>query len=255
MRKLSTFLLSAALMSFSPVAGHANNTASSIASAISAPGRPANAVALDESRKPAAILSFLGLKPGMHAADLLSGTGYWAEIMARVVGPKGHVIAYQPDQFYNDSDGAAIWNGLLSREKNVTMTRYPFEHFVAPASSIDFAISNLNYHDQYWESVEYRISRSEPDEYVAALYTAMKPGGIVGIIDHVGSPGDTRDIVNKLHRIDPAVVKADFEKAGFVLEATSDLLRNPDDDHSKLVFDPAVRGKTDRFVFKFRKPK
>jgi predicted methyltransferase len=71
----------------------------------------------------------------------------------------------------------------------------------------------------------------------------------------VGSPGDTRDIVNKLHRIDPAVVKADFEKAGFVLEATSDLLRSPEDDHTKLVFDPTIRGKTDRFVFKFRKPK
>lgn len=83
----------------------------------------------------------------------------------------------------------------------------------------------------------------------------MKPGGIVGIIDHVGLPGDTRDIVNKLHRIDPAVVRADFEKAGFVLEGSSDLLRNADDDHSKLVFDPTLRGKSDRFVFKFRKPK
>jgi predicted methyltransferase len=83
----------------------------------------------------------------------------------------------------------------------------------------------------------------------------MKPDGIVGIIDHAGLPGNTREIVNKLHRIDPAVVKADFEKAGFVLEATSDLLRNPDDDHSKLVFDPSIRGKTDRFVLKFRKPK
>lgn len=254
MRTLSTFLLSAALLSLSPVAGHATDSTPDIASAISAPGRPAEAVAMDESRKPAAILSFLGLKPGMQAADLVSGTGYWAEIMARVVGLKGHVIAYQPDQFYNDSDGAAIWNGLLSREKNVTMTRYPFEKFAAPAASIDFAISNLNYHDQYWESAKYKIARSEPAEYVAALYAAMKPGGIVGIIDHVGLPGDTREIVNRVHRIDPAVVKADFEKAGFVLEATSDILRNPDDDHSKLVFDPAVRGKTDRFVFKFRKP-
>lgn len=255
MRKLSTFLLSATLLSLSPVTGYATDTAPTIASAINAPGRPAEAVALDESRKPAAILSFLGLKRGMHAADLVSGTGYWAEIMARAVGTKGHVIAYQPDQFYNDSEGAATWNALLSREKNVTLTRYPFEHFTAPAASIDFAISNLNYHDQYWESAQYKIARSEPAEYVAALYAAMKPGGVVGIIDHVGLVGDTRDIVNKLHRIDPEVVKADFSKAGFVLEATSDLLRNPDDDHSKLVFDPAIRGKTDRFVFKFRKPK
>ena len=255
MRHLSTLFLATALLSLAPVAAQASEGASSIASALSAPGRPADAVALDESRKPAAILSFLGLKPGMHAADLVSGTGYWAEIMARVVGPKGHVIAYQPDQFYNDSDGAAIWTALMSREKNVTMTRYPFEKFAAPAASIDFAISNLNYHDQYWESSEYKIARSEPADYVAALYAAMKPGGVVGIIDHVGLTGDTRAIVNKVHRIDPEVVKADFIKAGFVLESASDILRNPQDDHTKLVFDPAVRGKTDRFVFKFRKPK
>ena len=83
----------------------------------------------------------------------------------------------------------------------------------------------------------------------------MKPGGIVGIVDHVGPPGDTREVVEKLHRIDPAVVKADFTAAGFTLEAESPLLANPADDHGKLVFDPSVRGKTDRFVYRFRKPK
>ena len=82
----------------------------------------------------------------------------------------------------------------------------------------------------------------------------MKQGGIVGVIDHVGKSGDTRATVEKLHRIDPAVVKADFERAGFQLEAESDLLRNPADDHSLLVFDEKIRGKTDRFMFRFRKP-
>ena len=83
----------------------------------------------------------------------------------------------------------------------------------------------------------------------------MKPGAVIGIIDHVAAAGgDTRQIVEKLHRIDPAIVRADFEKAGFVLEESSDLLRNPDDDHSLLVFDPKIRGKTDRFMFRFRKP-
>ncbi len=224
-----------------------------LAAALNAPGRPAEAIALDESRKPAEVLAFLGLKPGMHAADLVSGTGYWAEIMARAVGANGSVIAYQPDQFYNDAEGTRIWDALIARESNVTLARYPFEKFAAPAASIDFAISNLNYHDQYWESAKYKIARSDPGDYVAALYAAMKPGGVVGIIDHVGLPGDTRATVDKLHRIDPAVVKADFERAGFVLEAESDLLRNPADDHSKLVFDPALRGKTDRLLMRFRK--
>jgi len=83
----------------------------------------------------------------------------------------------------------------------------------------------------------------------------VKPGGIVGIVDHVGPAGDTRATVEKLHRIDPATVKADFAAAGFRLEKESALLANPADDHSKLVFDPSIRGKTDRFVYRFRKPK
>lgn len=83
----------------------------------------------------------------------------------------------------------------------------------------------------------------------------MKPGAVIGIIDHVAAPGgDTRQVVDKLHRIDPAIVRADFEKAGFVLEESSDLLRNPADDHLLLVFDEKIRGKTDRFMFRFRKP-
>lgn len=249
---MSIFLLAATSFLMSPSARAMPPEA--IAAAVSAPGRPAEAIALDESRKPAEVLAFLGLKPGMKAADLVSGTGYWAEIMARVVGTRGSVIAYEPDQFYGEKAKAA-WDALTAREKNVALVRYPFEHFTAPAASIDFAISNLNYHDQYWESEKYKIARSDPADYVRALYAAMKPGGIVGIIDHVGPAGDTRDIVNRLHRIDPETVKADYLKAGFVLDGTSDLLRNPADDHSKLVFDPSIRGKTDRFIMKFRKPK
>jgi len=94
----------------------------------------------------------------------------------------------------------------------------------------------------------------DPDTVLAALYRAAKPGGIVGVIDFVGEPGDTRAIVNKMHRIDPDKVRTGFERAGFVFEAQSDLLRVPTDDHTKLVFDPAVRGKTDKFVYRFRKP-
>ncbi len=84
----------------------------------------------------------------------------------------------------------------------------------------------------------------------------MKPGGTVGVVDHVANPNsDTRATVEKLHRIDPEVIKADFRRAGFVLAGSSDMLRNPADDHSLLVFDPKIRGKTDRAVFKFKKPR
>jgi predicted methyltransferase len=119
----------------------------------------------------------------------------------------------------------------------------------------DFLIMNLDYHDVYWQDKERGITRMEPDVWLKALYAAMKPGAVLGVIDHVAAPGgDTRAVVEKLHRIDPAVLKADFQRAGFVLEAESDLLRNPADDHSLLVFDEKIRGKTDRAVFRFRKP-
>ena len=90
----------------------------------------------------------------------------------------------------------------------------------------------------------------DPDAWLKTLYAAMKPGATVGVIDHVASPNsDVRATVEKYHRIDPEVVKADFKRAGFVLEGTSDILRNPADDHSLLVFDPKIRGKTDRTIF------
>jgi predicted methyltransferase len=115
---------------------------------------------------------------------------------------------------------------------------------------------NMDYHDVYWESAKRGIPRMDPDAWLKTIYAAMKPGGIVGIIDHVANPNDDpRATVEKLHRIDPNVVKADFKRAGFVFVKSSDVLRNPADDHSLLVFDPKVRGHTDRFVFEFRKPR
>lgn len=224
--------------------------------AVAAPDRPAEALALDASRKPAEVLQWLGVRRGMDVADLISGTGYWAEIMAHVVGPDGSVTAYEPNQFYNDEKGQALWAGIKARTPKVTMVRYPFEAFAPPANAYDAALINLSYHDLYWQSEQFKIPRTDPDAWVRALYAAMRPGGVVGVIDHAGKPGtETRALVDKLHRIDPAVVRADFERAGFRLAGTNDLLANPADDHSKLVFDPAVRGKTDRFMMKFVKPR
>lgn len=231
-------------------------SANTYAAAVAAPDRPAEARALDASRKPAEVLQWLGVRRGMDVADLISGTGYWAEIMAHVVGPQGSVTAFEPNQFYNDSQGAALWAGIAARTPTVTMVRYPFEAFAPPAAAYDAALINLSYHDLYWQSEQYKIPRTDPDAWVRALYRAMRPGGVVGAIDHAGNPGaDTRTLVDKLHRIDPAVVRADFERAGFRLAGTSDLLANPADDRTKLVFDAAVRGKTDRFMMKFVKPR
>ncbi len=233
-----------------PVAAKAP-MANRYAAAVAAKGRPAAAVALDASRKPAEVLAFMKLKPGIKALDFLTGSGYYAELMGNVVGPKGSVLAYAPGSYRADQTKAAFAD-IVARAPNVKLTNSPADAF-APAS-LDFAMIHLNYHDLYWESVEYNIPRTDPNMVLAALFKAMKPGGIVAIVDHAGPAGDTRAVVDKLHRIDPETVKADFARAGFVLDGSSDLLRVAADDHSKNVFDPAIRGKTDRFTFRFRKP-
>ena len=216
--------------------------------------RSADNVKLDESRKPAEVLKFLGLKPGMRVSDPFGGNLYWAEITAPIVGPKGRVSIWQPTQFYRQK-GYDNFTAFKAKQPNVWMRVSPFEMPDFPANAYDFMLINLDYHDVYWESAKNGITRMDPDQWLKSVFAAMKPGAVVGIIDHVGNPGDTRATVEKYHRIDPAVVKADFKRAGFKLEAESDMLRNPADDHSLNVFDPKIRGKTDRFVLKFRKPK
>ncbi|MBX7540082.1 class I SAM-dependent methyltransferase [Qipengyuania sphaerica] len=225
-------------------------SAEALGAAVANEARPERARELDEGRKPAEILAFFGLEQGDDAADVISGGGYWAEILARAVGDSGSVTALEPEQFFNEE----AWTALSEREPGIALERYPFEKLAPGADRFDFAIMNLNYHDLYWESEEYSVSRQDPAAFLAGLYSVMKPGGVVGVIDHAGSEGDTRAIVEETHRIAPSVVKADFEKAGFVLEAQSDMLANPDDDYETSVFDPSVRGKTDRFVMKFVKP-
>jgi len=226
-----------------------------VAAAIAAPTRTPDNVKLDESRKPAELLAFLGLSRGMQVLDLFGGNKYWSEIMAPAIGPKGHVTIWQPAQFMNDKRKADL-DAVTAAQKNVSLISSPFEAPNLPKNAFTFALINLDYHDVYWESTERKIPRMDPDAWLKTLYAAMKPGGVVGVVDHVALPNaDTRATVEKLHRIDPDVIKADFKRAGFQLVASSDILRNPADDHQLLVFDPKIRGKTDRAVFKFRKPR
>ena len=190
----------------------------------------------------------------MRVADMFGGNLYWAEIMAPFVGPRGRVSIWQPRQFYSQKT-FDNYTAYKAKQPNVWLRVSPFEAPDLPVAAYDFMLINLDYHDIYWESAERKIPRMDPDPWLKTLFAAMKPGAVVGVIDHVANPGDTRATVEKLHRIDPATVKADFKRAGFKLEAESRLLRNAADDHSLLVFDPKIRGATDRFIFKFRKPR
>jgi len=232
----------------------ASRAPADVAAAVASADRPADQVKLDESRKPAQVLAFEGLKRGDMALDLFTGGGYYAEIMGKAVGPRGGVVAWEPANFLNDKTRAAF-AALKQRTPNVGIRATPVNALSLPASTFDFVMLHLNYHDLYWESVKYGFPRTDPAAILRTLYQSVKPGGTVAVVDHAGPAGDTRALVEKYHRIDPATVKADFERAGFVLEAESNVLRNPADDHSKEVFDPAIRGNTDRFVYRFRKPR
>ena len=251
--KSTVILFAAMALTISPVAVAA--APADIVSAVAAQSRTPDNVKLDESRKPAEVLSFFGLKKGMHVIDMFGANQYWAEIMAPAVGPRGSVVVWQPTQFFKD-DRRKGFAAFAKRQKNVSLISSHFEAPALPRNSFDFMIMNLDYHDVYWENPELKIVRMDPDQWLKTLYAAMKPGATVGIIDHVALPnGDTRATVMKLHRIDPEVLKADFERAGFELVGVRNFLRNPADDHSLLVFDPKIRGHTDRVVYRFRKPR
>ncbi len=222
-----------------------------VSAAVAAPGRSADNVKMDESRKPAEILQWAGLRQGMAVLDLFGGNRYWAEIFAPAVGAQGHVTVWEPTQFFGDK-GRAAFATFAAANSNVSLLNSAMEAPNLPVNAFDFAMLNLNYHDLYWENPKLKVVRMDPDAWLKTLHAAMKPGSTVVVIDHVANPGDTRANVEKYHRIDPATIQADFRRAGFELAASSDLLRNPADDHSLPVFDEKVQGHTDRVVYKFR---
>jgi predicted methyltransferase len=235
--------------------GPASAAPADVAAAVSAPGRPAEAVALDEVRKPAEVLGWLGLERGDHVLDYFTGTGYYAEIMARAVGPQGRVTGWNSPSFARNERVRAALAGIRERSPNTAFYATPTTALGFADNAYDFVLLHLVYHDAYWESARFGLPRIDPNTVTQALFRAVKPGGTVAVIDHIAAPGrETRAEVEATHRILPETVRADFERAGFVFDGASEMLRNPADDRSKNVFDPSIRGRTDRFVYRFRRP-
>ena len=246
-----TLVAAAALMlAIAPTTQLSARPSRSVAAAIADPARSEAHRKQDESRMPAEILAFVALKPGEVVVDFMSGSGYYAELFASAVGPKGTVYVANPDVFHDPKD----FEAMLPRHRNMRLLVTPAAALQLAPASIDTLFTHLNYHDLYWESEKYKFPRNDVPQVLADWFRAVRPGGVVMIIDHVGPAGDPRDVVEKLHRIDPAQVKADMAAAGFVLDSESAVLHQSSDDHAKSVFDPAVRGKTDRFILKFRRP-
>ena len=219
-------------------------------SSLAATSRPEADRSRDAGRKPAQVIEFLGIEPGMNVIDLMAGGGWYTEVLSIAVGPEGTVVAQNTDAALQFRDGAnekAISERLSgNRLPNVTRLNENFDEITPEDGTFDAAITALNFHDVY--------NRSGPEAAVAMLETVhaiLEPGGVLGIIDHAGDPDADNEA---LHRVDRAKVVESAEAAGFVVAAESDLLRNEADDHSLAVFDEAIRGRTDRFLLKLQRP-
>lgn len=225
-------------------------SASELRTRLADPARPAEDRARDVGRRPADVLAFLGIENGMTVIDVIAAGGYYTEVLARAVGPDGRVVAQNPPRVLQFRDGAnekALSARLAdNRLPNVTRLDKDLADLGPQDGSFDAALTALNFHDIY--------NNAGPEGAVSALRAVgalLKPGGVFGVIDHIG----VADADNAaLHRIEKSKAIEAASQAGFIVEDESDLLRNDTDDHSQMVFAEGVRGQTDRFLLKLRKP-
>lgn len=236
-RALLPILLAASTLSPGPALAGPN----AVMQALANPARSADNRAMDEGRNPAGVLDFAEIRPGDTIADYGAGGGYYSALLADAVGSKGRVIALGAPAYYK----AADWDKLRAAHKNLVPV--VADNLALAPRSVDLIFTHLVFHDLF-------LPGRDPQPVLANWFAAVKPGGHVIVADHRGLAGDTAAIAGKLHRIDPDAAKAAMIAAGFVLENQSDLLRRSDDDLSVIVFDPRVRGKTDRFLLRFRRP-
>jgi predicted methyltransferase len=196
------------------------------------------------------ILAFAGVKPGAKVVDLIPGGGYWTGLFSASVGASGHVYAIWPAEYVKvDGDEVKPYREVAAKYPNVSILEEPAAELTAP-EKVDLVFTAQNYHD-YPDKF---MGPTDPAMLNKAVFAALKPGGIYLIVDHVADAGSAMRDTDTLHRIDPATVKAQVTAAGFEFAGESMLLANSADDHKKKVFDPSIRGKTDQFVYKFRKP-
>ncbi|MGH8234131.1 MAG: class I SAM-dependent methyltransferase [Rhodanobacteraceae bacterium] len=206
----------------------------------------------DAVRQMAAVLAFSGVKPGDTVLELAPGTGYWTSVFSLIVGPKGHVYQMWPKEWtkFNSKD-LDQWRTLAktAHYANVSPMQEPLTRVTSPRK-VDIVFTDDNYHD-FHDPFSGHVDIHRLDKQV---YDALKPGGVFVIVDHIAPAASGISDTNTLHRIDPAVVKREVESAGFVFDGSSDALLNPKDPLTIKIFDPAVRGHTSQFIYRFKKP-
>jgi predicted methyltransferase len=225
-----------------------------ISAAVADANRPETDKERDANRKPAETLAFAGVRPGDRVAELLPGAGYFTRLFSKIVGAGGHVYALVPAPLptapADALDRAARVKAIAAdpNYSNVSVVVEPFSQLKAP-EPVDLVWTSQNYHDLHnFPGVDVGV-------FNQLVFEALKPGGTYLVLDHAAEPGSGARDTSTLHRIDAETVKKEVLAAGFVFVGGSDLLRQADDPHTVKVFDPSVRGKTDQFILKFRKPK
>ena len=246
---VATGLLVGSIALAAPPAQASARASKAIEAAVADPARPAADRARDALRKPAACLEFAGIHRGMTIAELFPGAGYFTRIFSRVVGPRGHVYEFAGKP---RKPGEAVPVKAIAADPhyyhNITVAIWPVGKLPVP-KPVDLVWTSQNYHDLH------NVPGLDVADFDRAVYAALKPGGIFLVLDHVAPAGSGFSDTDTLHRIDPEAAKKEIMSAGFEFVGESDVLHNPDDPHTKIVFDPSIRGRTDQFIFKFRKPK
>jgi predicted methyltransferase len=206
----------------------------------------------DARRQVAAVMAFTQVKPGDTVLELVPGSGYWTRVFSAIVGSGGHVYTVWPDEMSKFATKSyAEWQALVATPhyKNVTLLKEPAAHLSVP-QKVDMVFTSQNYHD-YLDPFMGPVDMAAFNKQV---FDALKPGGVYVIIDHVAPQGSGAADTDTLHRVDPMLVRKQVEAAGFKFDGESGALRNPGDPHTAKVFDKSIRGHTDQFIYRFRKP-
>jgi predicted methyltransferase len=225
-----------------------------IGDAVADKARPETDVARDADRKPAETVAFASVRRGMIVAELVPGRGYYTRILAKAVGPRGRVYAVTPNELLARIPQAADTSKAIAKDAaygNVSAIVEPAALLKVPEYA-DLVWTTQNYHDL---KIEKFFGKLDIVAFNKSVFDALKPGGIYFVLDHSAEKDSGDRDVETLHRIDKDTVIKEVTAAGFMLEAESDLLANAADPRNVSVFDKSLRGKTDQFMLRFRKPK
>jgi len=223
---------------------------SAIVAAVADTGRPEADTKRDAQRKPAAMVAFAEVGPGSKVGEIIPGGGYFTRVFAKTVGPTGKVYTTVSPPQPNQPDRTAAVKAIAAEAaySNVQVVETSYLDMKVP-EPLDVIWTSQNYHDLHLKRLNLDVGAINRQ-----VLKVLKPGGLYIVLDHAAAAGSGLRDADTLHRIDPATVKAELLAAGFEYVGESKELSNTSDDKSKSVFDGSLRGNTDQFVYKFRKP-